>query len=95
MSGAGGSTRRGRGRLTVALTEGAFRITWGDKSLTIFPAPDQPSAETPADFVIHLDEILMWDAPHQDDEIPIEDLQQIVEAISDECERRGLTVEFE
>jgi hypothetical protein len=84
-----------RGRLTVILTEGAFRVTLGKKTLTIFPAPDLPNVEEPADFIIRLDEILMWDPPHQDVEIDIEDLQKIVEAIGDECERRGLSVEFE
>ncbi len=65
------------------------------RTLTIFPAPDLPGAETPADFVIRLDELLTWDTPHQDSEIEIDDLQKIVEAISDECEKRGLVVEFE
>lgn len=86
--------RRGRNRLSVELTEGAFRITFGKKTLTLFPAPDQPGAENPADFIIRLDEILMWDTP-PDSEIDIEELQKIVEAIGDECERRGLNVEFE
>lgn len=86
--------RRGRTRLTVELTEGAFRVTCGKKTLAIFATPDQPSAENPADFVIRLDEILMWDTPIGC-EIEIEELQKIVEAIGDECERRGLSVEFE
>ena len=95
MSEEGIPARRGRGRFTVILTEGAIRVTHGKKVLTIFPAPDLPGAETPADFIIHLDEILTWDQPHQDSEIEIEDLQKIVEAISDECEKRGLVVAFE
>jgi hypothetical protein len=95
MSGEGAPARRGRAQFTVILTEGAFRITHGMKVVTIFPAPNLPGAETPADFVIRLDEILFWDPPHQDSEIEIDDLQKIVEAIGDECERRGLVVEFE
>ncbi len=95
MSGEGQPSRRSRPRLSVVLTEGGFRVTYGKKVLTIFPAPDQPGAETPADFVIHLDEILVWDPPHQDCEVEIADLQKIVESISDECERRGLVVAFE
>lgn len=87
--------RRGRARFTVALTEGAVRVTHGKKVLTIFPARDLPEAETPADFIICLDEILTWDSPHQDSEIEIDDLQKIVAAISEECEKRGLVVEFE
>jgi hypothetical protein len=95
MSGEDTPARRGRARLNVALTEGAFRVTNGKKTLTIFPAADLPNAQNPADFIIRMDEILMWDAPHQDCEIGIEDLQKIMEAIGDECERRGLVVEFE
>jgi len=95
MSSEGGSARRNRARLSVALTEGAFRVTYGKKVVTIFPTPDLLEAETPADFVIRLDEILTWDAPHQEIEIEIEELQKIVEAISDECDRMGLSVEFE
>lgn len=93
MSGEGASPRRAP--LHVALTEGAFRVTCGRKTLTIFPAPDLPGAEEPADFVVRLDEILMWDSPHQDCEVEIEDLQKIVEVIGEECERRGLVVAFE
>ncbi|MGH6817893.1 MAG: Imm74 family immunity protein [Methylovirgula sp.] len=88
-------TSQGRGRLKVELTEGAFRVTCGPKSLTIFPAADLPSAATPVDFVIRLDEILMWDAPHDDSEVEVEDLQKIAAGITAECERRGLTVAFE
>lgn len=87
--------RRGRDRLIVTLTEGAFRVTHGKKVLTIFSSPDLLEAEVPADFVIHLDEILTWDPPHQDCEVAIEDLQRIMTAIGEECDRRGLVVEFE
>jgi Immunity protein 74 len=86
---------RGRPRLTVELTEGAFRVTCGAKSLTIFPAADLPGAAAPADFVIRLDEILNWDSPHDDSEVEIEDLQRIAAGITAECERRGLIVAFE
>jgi hypothetical protein len=88
-------TSEGRGRLTVELTEAAFRVTCGSKSLTIFPATDFPGAAAPVDFVIRLDEILTWDAPHDDNEVDVEDLQKIVAGITAECERRGLTIAFE
>ncbi len=86
---------RGRPRLTVELTEGAFRVTCGTKTLTIFPAVDLPGAAAPADFVIRLDEILTWDPPHEDSEVEVEDLQRIAAVITAECERRGLIVAFE
>jgi hypothetical protein len=93
MSGQGAG--RGRPRLTVELTEGAFRVTCGTKTLTIFPAADLPGAAAPVDFVIRLDEILTWDPPHEDSEVEVEDLQKIATEITAVCERRGLTVAFE
>jgi hypothetical protein len=95
VSDEGARAGRGRPRLVVGLTEGAFRVTCESKSLTIFAASDLPGAAAPADFVIHLDEILTWDPPHDDSEIEVEDLQKIAEGITAECERRGLTVAFE
>ncbi len=95
MSDEGSRGGRGRPRLTVELTEGAFRVTCGPRSLTIFTAPDLPGAASPADFVIHLDEILTWDPPYEDSEVQVDDLQKIAAGITAECERRGLTVEFE
>ncbi len=88
-------TSESQGRLTVELTEGAFRVTCGPKSLTIFPATDLPGATAPVDFVVRLDEILTWDAPHDDSEVEVQDLQKIAAGITAECERRGLTVAFE
>jgi hypothetical protein len=95
MSRQGAGAGRGRSRLTVELTEGAFRATFGPKCLTIFPAADLPGAAAPADFIIRLDEILTWDPPHEDSEVEVEDLQKIAAGISAECERRGLIVAFE
>jgi hypothetical protein len=85
----------GRARLAVELTEGAFRVSCGEKRLTIYAVKDLPDAEAPADFVIRLDEILTWDPPHEDAEIPVADLQRIAAGITAECERRGLSVAFE
>jgi Immunity protein 74 len=95
MSSQSAGAGRGRSRLTVELTEGAFRVTCGTKCLTIFPATDLPGAATPADFIIRLDEILTWDPPHEDSEVEVEDLQKIAAGITAECERRGLIVAFE
>lgn len=84
-----------RGRLTVALTEGAFRVSSGDKRLTIFAVKDLPEQQHPADFVIRLDEVLTWDPPHEDQDVSIDDLQKIAAEITEECERHGLSVAFE
>jgi hypothetical protein len=85
----------GRARLVVELTEGAFRVSYGEKRLTIYAVKDLPDVEEPADFVIRLDELLTWDPPHEDEEIPVAALQRIAAGINAECERRGLSVAFE
>ncbi len=87
--------RRGKAHLRVELTEGAIRVHYGKRSLTIYGGSDLPEAEVPADFVIRLDEILTWDPPYETSEIAIEDLQKIAAAVEAECEKRGLVVEFE
>jgi hypothetical protein len=84
-----------RTRVHVELTEGAFRISSGDKRLTIFAIKDLPDQEHPADFLIRLDEVLTWDPPHEDHDVSIDDLQRIAAGITEECERRGLSVAFE
>lgn len=84
-----------RTRVFVELTEGAFRVSSGDRRLTIYTVKDLPDQESPADFVIRLDEILTWDPPHENQDISIDDLQKIAAGITDECERRGLSVAFE
>ena len=87
--------RRGKAHLSIELTEGAIRVHYGKRTLTIYSGSDLPGAEVPADFVIRLDEILTWDPPHENSEVAIEDLQKIAAAVEDECEKRGLVVEFE
>jgi hypothetical protein len=84
-----------RSRLAVELTEGAFRVSQGELRLTIFAVKDLADIEHPADFVVRLDEILNWDAPHDDQEISVEELQKIAAEITEECERHGLFVAFE
>lgn len=79
----------------ITLTEGSIRVHWGSRLLTILPAPPQPGTEDPADFTVDLDSILNWDAPHDEIEIEIEELQKITKAIEDEFEKLGLVVEFQ
>jgi len=79
----------------ITLTEGSIRVHWGEKILTILPASTPPNTEDPADFTIDLDSILTWDAPHDEIEIEVEELQKIATAIEEEFEKLGLVVEFE
>jgi hypothetical protein len=87
------ATRRGGPRIT--LTEGAIRILWTDKVLTILPAAQLPDSEEAIDFVIDMDQIMTWDPPHQGVEIGVEELQIIMQAIEADFEKLGLVVAFE
>lgn len=80
--------------LEVELTEGAIRVRQGKRSLTITPTPPPPDAEDAPDFIVHLDDITTWDAPDEL-EIEIPELQLILSAVEAECEKHGLSVEFE
>jgi hypothetical protein len=81
--------------LTVELTEGAIRVRRGKRTLTVTPAPPPPDADDAPDFIIHLDDIETWDAPDNDLEIEVAELQMILHAVEAECDRHGLSVEFE
>jgi hypothetical protein len=81
--------------LSVELTEGAIRVRQGKRTLTVKPAPPPPNAEDAPDFIIHLDDIETWDAPDNEVEIEVAELQMILTAVEAECERHGLSVEFE
>lgn len=84
-----------RAKIKVEMTEGAIRVRQDSRALTIrVEAPDAESgAET--DFVVRLAEIDYWDAPDQDEEIDIVDLQRILDAVERELDKHGLTVEFD
>ena len=79
----------------ISLTEGSIRVHWGAKVLTILPASSPPNTEDPADFTVDLDSILTWDAPHDDIEIEVAELQKIAQAIEEDFEKLGLVVEFD
>jgi hypothetical protein len=84
-----------RAKIKVELTEGAIRVRQDGRTLTIRAgAPDAESGEE-TDFVVRLDELECWDAPDQDTEIDIEDLQRILDAVEKELAKHGLTVDFD
>ena len=79
----------------IILTEGAVRVLWGERVLTIRSAPALQDVEEPADFVIDMDQIVSFDPPHEGEEISVEQLQAIAQAIEAEFDRLGLVVAFE
>ncbi|MFO1137348.1 MAG: Imm74 family immunity protein [Rhodoblastus sp.] len=81
--------------IEVEITEGAIRVHHAGRTLTVVASPPPPAADGSPDFIIRLDDIEHWDTPHDEDEIDVEKLQLILTAIEDECDRHGLTVEFD
>ena len=84
-----------RERFVVEITEGAIRVAAGGKLLTLTPVRPPLNQEATPDFILALDDIEHWDPPHDEEPIEIEELQRITRAVEDECDRRGLSVEFD
>lgn len=93
------STKRKRGA-QAAWDGSVFRITKGTRSL-IVPVVADPEA----DMLVELDALTHWEAidapagdaasPEEAAEVSIEELQEILEAIEQEAERQGLSIDFE
>lgn len=81
--------------MDVEITEGAIRVRHAGRMLTVTACPPPPAADEAPDFIIRLDDIEHWDPPHDEAEIDVETLQLILAAIEAQCERHGLTVEFD
>jgi Immunity protein 74 len=79
----------------ITLTEGSIHVHWGTRTVTILPLSSPANTEDPADFIVDLDSILNWDAPQDEVEIEVEELQKIVQAIEEEFDKLGLVVEFD
>jgi len=88
-------TKKRAGKPVVELTEGAIRVSWRDRTRTIVPMAGPPGVEEAPDFTINLDDIVCWDPPDQEIEIEMTELQVILEAIDEACDRLGLSVEYE
>lgn len=81
--------------IEVEITEGAIRARHAGRTITLTSCPPPPGAEESPDFIIRLDDIERWDPPHDEAEIGVEELQFLLTAIEDECDRHGLSVEFD
>ena len=79
----------------VELTEGAIRVVWRGRTRTIVPSPPPLNAEEAADFTVSLDDLMCWDAPDDESEIQMAELQKILEAIDDAFDKLGLSVAYE
>lgn len=78
-----------------------FRVTSKGRSLNVPVIP----AQVESDMLVELDALTHWEpvkasegdatSPSEGDEVSIEDLHEILEAIEQEAERLGLPIEFE
>jgi len=80
----------------VVLLDGALRVTYGERSMTIrCCVNDFDEEDDDTDVIIYLDDITMWDPPHEKDKFEIDDLQQLLQAIERAFARHGLGVVFD
>ena len=79
--------------MRIEIGDGALRVNMGARWLTLSLSPAPPDEHT--DYVVFIDDIDRWDAPHDDEEVDVEALPRIFAAIEAEFDRRGETVEFE
>lgn len=86
---------RRSGAIEVEMTEGAIRVRQSGRTLTIQIAPPDADSPEDADFLVRLDDIENWDAPHDDTAIDIEALQKILDEIEEQLDRLGLVVDFD
>jgi hypothetical protein len=86
---------RRSGGYQVEVTEGAIRVRCAGKTLTIPAAPADAESEENADFVVRLDDLDHWDPPDDETPIDIEELHKILDAVEQQLEKHGLSVEFE
>jgi hypothetical protein len=83
------------GAIEVELTEGAIRVRFNERTLTIPIAPPDADSPEEADFLVRLDDIESWDAPDDETPIAIEELQRVIDAIESHLDRRGLVADFD
>ncbi len=86
---------RRSGGYQVEVTEGAIRVSRGGKTLTSPAAPPDAESEEDADFVVRLDDLDHWDPPDDETLIDIEELHKILDAVEQQLEKHGLSVDFD
>ena len=85
---------QGSGKMNTDVFETHMIVTLGRKTALV-PVVHEPEGEDGPDFLILLDDVTHWQAPHADEDISLEDLAKITELIERDCEKLGLDVEFE
>ncbi|RFB80190.1 Imm74 family immunity protein [Methylovirgula sp. 4M-Z18] len=78
--------------MKIEILESSVKIIAGERHLTVQLVLGDADG---ADVVVPLDDILVWDPPHDDEEISVEELNQICEMIELAFDAKGLEVEFE
>ncbi len=78
--------------MKIEILESSVKVISGPRVLTVSLVLGDTDG---ADVVVPLDDILCWDAPHEDEEISIEELNQICEMIELAFDAKGMQVEFD
>lgn len=81
--------------IDVIATVDLLKVHYFDRTLTIKLETLNDEASNYSNFLIKLDEIEYWDAPHNTKTISIVELQKILDAIEIEAEKTGKIIEFE
>jgi hypothetical protein len=80
----------------VVLLEGALRITYAERTMTVrCCVNDFDEEDDDTDVIVYLDDIRGWDSPHENDAFEIEDLQKLLQAIEGAFARHGMGVMFD
>ena len=78
--------------MKIEILESSVKVVAGERVLTVQLVLGDVDG---ADVVVPLDDILVWDPPHSDEEITVDELNQICEMIERAFDAKGMEVEFE
>ncbi|MBX9740921.1 MAG: hypothetical protein K2X62_12640 [Beijerinckiaceae bacterium] len=90
------SAARRRGKPVAAWNGAAFEVAKGDRRLLVKAEKQEGEAQ----LLVELDSLTHWSSegnpePQESDELSIEDLHAILEAIEEEADEQGLSIDFE
>ena len=78
-------------KIEVSITEAGIVVRAGERTVT-FPAIHEEDSDV---VVLDTDAAASFDPPHENEEIPIELLQRMMDAIEAYCDTEEIDVEFE
>ncbi|MCX7899127.1 MAG: Imm74 family immunity protein [Methylocystis sp.] len=83
-----------QGHYDIELKDRVIFVRRDGKTLTVKTATADEEKGEDADFVVHLDDIEHWDAPHEGIAIGLEELRTILVHIETELDQNGHSIDF-